>query len=66
MEYTKEEKHICKICEKEFVIRWIEYPSKLDDARISYYFCPYCKDPQSYVNVHLRGNEELETFAVTD
>ena len=55
----KYEVHMCTKCGKNFRIKWIFYPTKLDDKRESYYNCPYCGN---ITRVYLKGNEDVETY----
>lgn len=55
---------ICKECGKRYGIKIIRYPSKLDDARNSFYCCPYCMSNKACVEIYLLGNEEVETYKI--
>lgn len=52
---SKEEK--CKFCGKVFKVVVEILPSKLDDKRESYYYCPYCEKVAG--TIRLQGNEEV-------
>lgn len=54
----RREKQTCTACNKEFMVVWKTYPSKLDDKRDSYYHCPYCNE---VYEVRLLGNEDVES-----
>ena len=57
----KLEKKKCTKCGKEFELKWIYYPTKLDEKRESYYDCPYCGN---ITRVHLNGDEDVETYKI--
>ena len=46
----KLEKKKCEKCGKDFQLKWIYYPTKLDEKRKSYFVCPYCGN---ITNVHI-------------
>ena len=51
------EKDYCSKCNKFFTLKFVIYPSNIDEKRDSYITCPYCL---SFVrNIHLKGNEDV-------
>lgn len=54
----------CPKCGKEFIVRYLAYPSNLDDKRTSNIDCPYC----NYLleSVRLAGNEDISIFKKED
>lgn len=55
--YLNLSKEKCKHCGKNFKVVIETLPSKMDDKRESYYYCPYCE--KAVDTVRLQGNEEV-------
>lgn len=55
MSYSTKEK--CNHCGKEFNVIVESLPSKMDDKRESYTYCPYCDKVVDAIR--LQGNEEV-------
>ena len=54
----KQEIEECSNCGKKYIVKWIRYPSRLDDDRLSFIDCPYCGYCR---NIKLAGNEDVTT-----
>lgn len=50
-------KKVCDKCKKEFIVRFLKYPCKLDEKRESYITCPYCQNVVE--TIYLDANEEI-------
>ena len=53
-------KQACPNCKKTFILKIETLPSKMDDKRKSYYFCPYCN--YKINDICLAANEEVWTY----